>query len=53
MAFARAQSFGLVGLAVLLRGYRFVAVESAPIEPTVVLSLRPSREVLLRVEPRD
>ena len=47
-----AWTIGLVGLAMLIRAFRFLPADPAPPEPMVQLSLRPSREVLLRVEPR-
>jgi cytochrome P450 len=47
-----AWTIGLVGLAMLVREHRFEAIDPTPVEPRVLLSLRPSREVLLRVMPR-
>jgi cytochrome P450 len=47
-----AWTIGLVGLAMLARDRRFVAIDETPVEPRVLLSLRPSREVKLRVESR-
>jgi cytochrome P450 len=47
-----AWTIGLVALAMLVRAFRFLPVDPSPPEPMVQLSLRPSREVLLRVEPR-
>lgn len=47
-----AEMIGLVGLATLLANHRFEAVDPAPIEPYVRLSLRPAREVRLRVLPQ-
>lgn len=46
-----ARTVGVLGLAVMLRSHLDL-VEADPTEPTVRLSLRPSREVLLRVRPR-
>ena len=43
---------GVVGLALLLRDRRFLPADPAPVEPRILLSLRPSREVMLRVEGR-
>lgn len=40
---------GVIGLALLLRDRRFLPEDPAPVEPRILLSLRPSREVLLRV----
>lgn len=47
-----AWTIGLVGLAMLVRDRRFVAVDDMPVEPRILLSLRPSREVKLRFETR-
>ena len=42
---------GLIGLSILMKERRFELVEPEPVEPSVLLSLRPAREVLLRVLP--
>ena len=47
-----AWTIGLVGLAVMVGRLRFTPADSRPVEPTVMLSLRPSREVRLQVRPR-
>ncbi len=43
---------GLVGLVLSLRERRFLPADPAPVEPRVLLSLRPSREVMIRAEGR-
>lgn len=43
---------GVIGLALMVRDRRFLREDPSPVEPKVLLSLRPSREVLLRVESR-
>lgn len=43
---------GMVGLALAIRVRRFTPLDPAPIEPRILLSLRPSREVKLRVDER-
>ncbi|HSO28699.1 MAG TPA: cytochrome P450 [Candidatus Sulfomarinibacteraceae bacterium] len=47
-----AWTIGLVGLAMLVRDHRLEAVDPTPVEPRVLLSLQPAREVMLRVKPR-
>jgi len=47
-----AWTIGVLGLAMLLREYRFTPADPRPVPPTIRLSQRPSREVLLLVEPR-
>ncbi len=42
----------VIGLALFLRSREFLPADSAPVEPRVLLSLRPSRAVMLRVGAR-
>ncbi len=47
-----AWAIGLIGVAMLARDIRLEAIDPRPVEPAVMLSLRPSREVWLRIEAR-
>ena len=47
-----AWTIGVIGLALFLRDRRFLPADPAPVEPMILLSLRPSREVMLRVAAR-
>jgi cytochrome P450 len=48
-----ASMIGLVGLSVFGQRWRLARPDPDPIEPAVLLSLRPSRPVLMRVEPAE